>query len=184
MVLPENDKSNSFYKKLEEEYKNLGASSLGFIKYNDEITGSMAKLFSDSEKEELVKTLKLEKGNTVVIICGNKGEKFDKLCGSLRLKLGNELNLVDKSRFEFCIIVDFPFYEWNEEDNKWDFTHNPFSMPNGGLDALLNKNPGDIVACQYDFVCNGLEMASGGERNYSPVILKKHLKLLVMMKVL
>ena len=173
MVLPENDKSNSFYKKLEEEYKNLGASSLGFIKYNDEITGSMAKLFSDSEKEELIKTLKLEKGNTVVIICGNKGEKFDKLCGSLRLKLGNELNLVDKSRFEFCIIVDFPFYEWNEEDNKWDFTHNPFSMPNGGLDALLNKNPGDIVACQYDFVCNGLEMASGGERNYSPVILKK-----------
>ena len=173
-VLPSSDKSNSWYKKLEEEYKSLGMSSLGFIKLdNNEITGSMAKLFSDIEKEELKKTLKLENGNVVVISCGTKGEKFDKLCGSLRLKLGNELNLVDKNKYEFCIIVDFPFYEWNEEDNKWDFTHNPFSMPNGGMDALLNMNPGDIVACQYDFVCNGLEMASGGERNYSPVILKK-----------
>lgn len=173
-VLPSSDKSNSWYKKLEEEYKSLGMSSLGFIKLdNNEITGSMAKLFNDEEKEELKKTLKLENGNVVVISCGTKGEKFDKLCGSLRLKLGNELNLVDKNKYEFCIIVDFPFYEWNEEDNKWDFTHNPFSMPNGGMDALLNMNPGDIVACQYDFVCNGLEMASGGERNYSPTILKK-----------
>ena len=173
-VLPSSDKSNSWYKKLEEEYKSLGMSSLGFIKLdNNEITGSMAKLFSEEEKEELKKTLKLENGNVVVISCGTKGEKFDKLCGSLRLKLGNELNLVDKNKYEFCIIVDFPFYEWNEEDNKWDFTHNPFSMPNGGMDALLNMNPGDIVACQYDFVCNGLEMASGGERNYSPTILKK-----------
>ena len=173
-VLPSSDKSNSWYKKLEEEYKSLGMSSLGFIKLdNNEITGSMAKLFNDEEKEELKKTLKLENGNVVVIACGTKGEKFDKLCGSLRLKLGNELNLVDKNKYEFCIIVDFPFYEWNEEDNKWDFTHNPFSMPNGGMDALLNMNPGDIVACQYDFVCNGLEMASGGERNYSPTILKK-----------
>ena len=173
-VLPSSDKSNSWYKKLEEEYKSLGMSSLGFIKLdNNEITGSMAKLFSDTEKEELKKTLKLENGNVVVIACGTKGEKFDKLCGSLRLKLGNELNLIDKNKYEFCIIVDFPFYEWNEEDNKWDFTHNPFSMPNGGMDALLNMNPGDIVACQYDFVCNGLEMASGGERNYSPTILKK-----------
>ena len=173
-VLPSSDKSNSWYKKLEEEYKSLGMSSLGFIKLdNNEITGSMAKLFNDEEKEELKKTLKLENGNVVVIACGTKGEKFDKLCGSLRLKLGNELNLVDKNKYEFCIIVDFPFYEWNEEDNKWDFTHNPFSMPNGGMGALLNTNPGDIVACQYDFVCNGLEMASGGERNYSPTILKK-----------
>ena len=173
-VLPSSDKSNSWYKKLEEEYKSLGISSLGFIKLdNGEITGSMAKLFSDTEKEELKKSLKLDQGNVVVIACGTKGEKFDKLCGSLRLKLGNELNLVDKNKYEFCIIVDFPFYEWNEEDNKWDFTHNPFSMPNGGMDALLNMNPGDIVACQYDFVCNGLEMASGGERNYSPTILKK-----------
>ena len=173
--VPSSDKSNSWYKKLEEEYKDLGASSLGFIKVdeNDNIVGSMAKLFSETEKEELTKLLKLENGNVVFIICGNKGEKFDKLCGSLRLKTAKELNLIDNSRYEFCIIVDFPMYEWNEEENKYDFTHNPFSMPNGGLDALINKKPDEIVACQYDFVCNGLEMASGGERNYNPTILKK-----------
>ena len=173
--VPSSDKSNSWYKKLEEEYKELGASSLGFIKVdeNNNIVGSMAKLFSETEKEELTKLLKLENGNVVFIICGNKGEKFDKLCGSLRLKTAKELNLIDNSRYEFCIIVDFPMYEWNEEENKYDFTHNPFSMPNGGLDALINKKPDEIVACQYDFVCNGLEMASGGERNYNPTILKK-----------
>ena len=173
--VPSSDKSNSWYKKLEEEYKELGASSLGFIKVdeNNNIVGSMSKLFSETEKEELTKLLKLENGNVVFIICGNKGEKFDKLCGSLRLKTAKELNLIDNSRYEFCIIVDFPMYEWNEEENKYDFTHNPFSMPNGGLDALINKKPDEIVACQYDFVCNGLEMASGGERNYNPTILKK-----------
>ena len=173
--VPSSDKSNSWYKKLEEEYKELGASSLGFIKVdeNNNIVGSMSKLFSETEKEELTKLLKLENGNVVFIICGNKGEKFDKLCGSLRLKTAKELNLIDNSRYEFCIIVDFPMYEWNEEENKYDFTHNPFSMPNGGLDALINKKTDEIVACQYDFVCNGLEMASGGERNYNPTILKK-----------
>lgn len=169
------DKSNSWYKKLEEEYKNLGASSLGFIRVdeNNVITGSMFKLFSADEVDSLREKFDLKPGNVLFIVCGNKHEKFDKLCGNLRLRIANELNLIDKSRYEFCIICDFPFYEWNEEDNKWDFTHNPFSMPNGGMDSLLNMNPGDIVACQYDFVCNGLEMASGGERNYNPILLKK-----------
>jgi len=174
MKVESSDKSNSWYKKLEEEYKELGASSLGFIKYdNKEIAGSMAKLFSDNEKKELTKLFNLSDGNVVFIICGNKGEKFNKLCGNLRLRIANELNLVDKSRHEFCIICDFPMYEWNEEDNKYDFTHNPFTMPKGGLKALEEMETGEILANQYDFVCDGLEMASGGERNYSPVILKK-----------
>ena len=175
MKVSSSDKSNSWYKKLEEEYKTLGATSLGFIKVDDEnnIIGSMAKLFSEEEKDKLKERFNLEKGNVLFIVCGNKGEKYDKLCGNLRLKIANELDLIDKSRYEFCIIVDFPMYEFNEEENKYDFTHNPFSMPNGGLDALNNKKPDEILACQYDFVCNGLEMASGGERNYSPVILKR-----------
>ncbi len=174
MKLDKNDKSNSWFKKLEEEYREQGALAFGFVKVeNNELTGSMAKLFSDTEKENLKERFSLEEGNTLVIVCGTKGEKFDKICGNVRLKLGNECGLIDKSKYEFCIIVDFPFYEWSEEDNKWDFTHNPFSMPNGGLEALNTKKPNEIVACQYDFVCNGLEMASGGERNYSPVILKK-----------
>lgn len=168
------DKSNSWFKKLESEYKELGVSALGFIKIeNDEVSGSMTKLFSESELKEIKEKMSLENKNYLIIICGTKSEKFDKLCGSLRLRLADELNLVDKSKYEFCIIVDFPFYEWNEEEGKWDFTHNPFSMPNGGLKSLETMNPKDIVACQYDFVCNGLEMASGGERNYNPIILKK-----------
>ena len=174
MKVESSDKSNSWYKKLEEEYKGLGATSLGFIKYeNKEISGSMAKLFSEAEKTEITKLFSLTDGNVVFIICGNKGEKFDKLCGNLRLRVANELDLVDKSRHEFCIICDFPMYEWNEEDNKYDFTHNPFTMPKGGLKALEEMETGEILANQYDFVCDGLEMASGGERNYSPVILKK-----------
>lgn len=175
MKVLSSDKSNSWFKKLEEEYKELGVSSLGFIKIDEEnnVVGSMAKLFSDEEKAELVKRFSLESGNLLFIVCGNKGEKFNKLCGNLRLRIGNEFNLVDKSRYEFCIIVDFPMYEWNEEENKYDFTHNPFTMPNGGLDALNNVKPDEIIANQYDFVCNGLEMASGGERNYNPIILKK-----------
>jgi len=175
MKVDSSSKSNSWYKKLESDYKELGASSLGFIKIDEEgnLVGSMAKLFSDEEKNELTKRFNLESGNVLFIICGESNEKFSKLCGNLRLRIAKELDLIDKSKYEFCIIVDFPMYEWNEEENKYDFTHNPFSMPNGGLDALNNKKPDEILACQYDFVCNGLEMASGGERNYNPVILKR-----------
>ncbi len=169
------DKSNSWYKKLDEEYKSLGASALGFVKINEEneLVGSFAKLLSDEEKKNLIDKFNLKTNNVLFIICGTKGEKFSKICGNLRLKIANELDLVDKSKYEFCIIVDFPMYEWNEEEQKYDFTHNPFSMPNGGMEALETKKPDEVLACQYDFVCNGLEMASGGERNYNPVLLKK-----------
>ena len=175
MKVESSSKSNSWYKKLESDYKELGASSLGFVKIDEEgnLVGSMAKLFSDEEKSELTHRFNLVSGNVLFIICGESNEKFSKLCGNLRLRIAKELDLIDKSKYEFCIIVDFPMYEWNEEENKYDFTHNPFSMPNGGLDALNNKKPDEILACQYDFVCNGLEMASGGERNYNPVILKR-----------
>ena len=169
------DKSNSWYKKLEEEYKNLGLKSLVVIKIdeNNNIAGSIASMLSDEEKKSLFDKFNLSSGNVLFMLIGNKGEKFDKLCGNFRNKISAELDLIDKSKYEFCIINDFPMYEWNEEDNKWDFTHNPFSMPFGGMDSLENMNPGEITACQYDFVCNGLEMASGGERNYNPIMLKK-----------
>lgn len=175
MKLTSCDKSNSWFKKLESEYKELGVSSLGFIKLDEDnnIVGSFAKLFSENEIELLKEKNNLEKDNYLVIICGNKSDKFNKLCGNLRIKLAHELDLINTNKYEFCIIVDFPFYEWNSEENRYDFTHNPFSMPNGGIESLNNKDPEDIVACQFDFVCNGLEMCSGGERNYSPIILKK-----------
>ena len=91
--------------------------------------------------------------------------------------MGEELELIDKDRFEFCIVNDFPMYEFNEETNSWDFGHNPFSMPQGGLEALKNTPIEDILAYQYDFVCNGCEMASGAVRNHSIEIMKEAFKL-------
>ena len=105
-----------------------------------------------------------ERGSGETLACGT---------GACAVAVASILNGYTEREVEIRLLGGNLQIEWNEEDNKWDFTHNPFSMPNGGMDALLNMNPGDIVACQYDFVCNGLEMASGGERNYSPTILKK-----------
>lgn len=154
------DKSNSWYKQMEEYVKSIGGV-LGYIKVNDDMTfkSSLDKFFDDEVRSELKEKLNLKPGNVIFIIA-NK-DKCAKLMGQLRIKLGNELDLIDKNRYEFCIINNFPFYELNEEDNKIEFSHNPFSMPQGGLDALNNKNPLEIQAYQYDFVCNGYEMASG-----------------------
>lgn len=171
--LSECDKSNSWFKKLDEYAKNLGLDAILTLKINEnsEFEGGITKFLTDIEKENLQNKLSLEKGSTLVLIVGEK--KIEKYAGLIRTKLGEDLALIDKSKYEFCIINDFPMYEWSEEDEKYDFTHNPFSMPRGGMDSLLNKKPDEIIACQYDFVCNGLEMASGGERNYSPTMLKK-----------
>ena len=166
------DKSNSWYKQMEEYVKSI-RGVLGYIKVNDDMSfkSSLDKFFDDEVRSELKEKLNLKPGNVIFIIA-NK-DKCAKLMGQLRIKLGNELDLIDKNRYEFCIINNFPFYELNEEDNKIEFSHNPFSMPQGGLDALNNKNPLEIQAYQYDFVCNGYEMASGGVRNHSRQILKK-----------
>ena len=164
-------KSNSWYKSMEEYVKSIGGI-LGYIKVTNEgFKSSLDKFLNDEIRNELTSRLSLEEGDTLFIISDK--EKCAKLMGQLRIKLGNELDLIDKNKYEFCIVNDFPFYEKNEEDGSVDFSHNPFSMPQGGIDALNNKNPFDIVAYQYDFVCNGYEMASGGVRNHSPEILKK-----------
>ena len=166
------EKSNSWFKSMEEYMKNLGGV-LGYIRVNDDMTfkSSLDKFMTDEIRNELKEKLSLTKGNVVFLIADSK--KCAKLMGQLRIKLGEELNLIDKSKYEFCIVNDFPFYEENEEEGTVEFSHNPFSMPQGGLDSLNNKNPLDILAYQYDFVCNGYEMASGGVRNHSPEILKK-----------
>lgn len=166
------DKSNSWYKQMEEYVKGLHGI-LGYIqiKENLEFKSSLAKFMSDEVKEELVGKLNLEVGDALFIVADKK--RCARIMGNLRTKLGEELNLIDKDRYEFCIVNDFPFYEENEETGAVEFSHNPFSMPKGGLDALNNKNPFEIEAFQYDFVCNGYEMASGGVRNHSPEVLKK-----------
>ncbi len=167
------EKSNSWYKKIEEYAKEIGMSGLAYLKVTEENTlkGSLDKYLTDQERSELFTSLELKPNDTLFIISDKK--KCEKYAGLLRTKLGEELDLIDKDRYEFCIVNDFPFYEWNEEDNKWDFGHNPFSMPQGGLDALNNEPIESILAYQYDFVCNGCEMASGAVRNHSIEIMKK-----------
>lgn len=166
------DKSNSWYKSMEEYVKSIGGN-LGYIKVNDDMSfkSSLDKFMNDDIRNELKNRLELESGNVIFLIANSS--KCAKLMGQLRIKLGNELDLINKNKYEFCIVNDFPFYEENEEDGSVDFSHNPFSMPQGGLDALNNMNPFDIKAYQYDFVCNGYEMASGGVRNHSREILKR-----------
>ena len=171
------EKSNSWYKKMEEYAKEIGLSGLAYLKVTEENTlkGSLDKYLTDQERSELFTSLELKPNDTLFIISDKK--KCEKYAGLLRTKLGEELDLIDKDRYEFCIVNDFPFYEWNEEDNKWDFGHNPFSMPQGGLDALNNESIESILAYQYDFVCNGCEMASGAVRNHSIEIMKKAFEL-------
>ena len=167
------EKSNSWYKKMEEYAKEIGLSGLAYLKVTEGNTlkGSLDKYLTNQERSELFTSLELKPNDTLFIISDKK--KCEKYAGLLRTKLGEELDLIDKDRYEFCIVNDFPFYEWNEEDNKWDFGHNPFSMPQGGLDALNNEPIESILAYQYDFVCNGCEMASGAVRNHSIEIMKK-----------
>ena len=165
-------KSNSWYKHLEEFVKSKGAGGHTYQKKNDgEIKSAILKFLSKEEINSLDERFELKDGDVLFILAGD--EHIIKIAGLLRNYLGEELELTDHNRFEFCIVNDFPFFEYNEEDKKWDFGHNPFSMPQGGIDALNNMNPGDIVAYQYDFVCNGNEMASGAVRNHDINIMKK-----------
>ena len=166
------EKSNSWYKAMEEYVKTIGGSGLAYIKVNEDNTfkSSLDKFLTDEERQELTNRLNLKNGNVLFIIADKKN--CAKLAGNFRNKIGNELDLIDKNKYEFCIINDFPFYEEGDE-GEIEFSHNPFSMPQGGLKALNEMNPFDIKAYQYDFVCNGYEMASGGVRNHSPEILRK-----------
>ena len=172
------DKSNSWYKNMEEYIKSLGGAGLSYIKVNPDMTfkSSIDKFLDESLRKELIDRCKLKEGSALFILADKKN-KINKLAGSLRIKLGEELELIDKTKYEFCIINDFPMYEYNEEEDTWDFGHNPFSMPQGGIEALTKDNIENIVAYQYDFVCNGYEMASGAVRNHSIDIMKKAFEL-------
>ena len=167
------DKPNSWFKKLEEFIKEKGAEGLAYIKVEEdlELKSTITKFLSEEEIAAIKDHFNLQEGNVIFIVAGTKNTA--KYTGLLRNKLGEELDLIDKNKFEFCIVNEFPMFEYNEEEEKWDFGHNPFSMPNGGLEALLTKKPEDINAIQYDFVCNGCEMASGAVRNHDIEIMKK-----------
>ena len=149
----------------------VGAKGLAWTKFEEDgsIQGGIAKFITDEIKEQL----KLEIGvkeNDAVFFIADEFAKAQKIAGLVRIELGKRLDLLEKDVYRFCFIVDFPMYELSDEGTI-DFSHNPFSMPQGGLDALNNKNPLDILAYQYDFVCNGYEMASGAVRNHNPEIM-------------
>ena len=166
------DKPRSFFDKLDGYAKEEGMGGMAYVAFASAGAKGIAKLLSEDKLNEIKSAFNAETGDAVLFVVG-KGVKFDKFSGRLRNKVGEELGLVDKNSFKMCWIVDFPFYEENEETGAVEFSHNPFSMPQGGMDALLNKNPLDILAYQYDFVCNGVELLSGGVRNHSPEVMYK-----------
>lgn len=116
--------------------------------------------------------LELKDGDAVFFVC-DVPAKFASFAGQARTRAGEELKLIDEGKFEFCWIVDYPMFEWDEDEKKIEFSHNPFSMPQGGLEALENGDPLDVLAYQYDIVCNGIELSSGAIRNHKPEIMEK-----------
>ncbi len=151
----------------------VGAKGLAWVKCEEtgEVTGGIAKFITDDIKQKLEKEYGVEK-NSAIFFIADEFEKAQKIAGLVRIELGKRLDLLEKDTYRFCFIVDFPMYELSDEGTI-DFSHNPFSMPQGGLEALQNKNPLDVLAYQYDLVCNGYEMASGAVRNHSPEIMVK-----------
>ncbi|MBY3368262.1 aspartate--tRNA ligase [Rhizobium laguerreae] len=164
--------SRAFCDRMNAWAQSTGQPGLGYIfwrKEGDKLEGAgpLAKNIGEERTDAIRSQLGLDDGDACFFVAGDPA-KFYKFAGEARTKAGEELNLVDRDRFELCWIVDFPFFEWSEEDKKVDFAHNPFSMPQGGLDALQNQDPLTIKAFQYDAVCNGFEIASGSIRNQSP----------------
>ena len=169
--------SRAFCDRMNSWAQGEGQPGLGYIFWKAEnavIAGSgpLANNIGAERTEALRQQLGLKDGDAAFFVAGNP-EKFVKFAGLARIKVGEDLNLVDKDRFAFAWIVDFPMYEYNEDEKKVDFSHNPFSMPQGGLDALTTQDPLTIKAFQYDLVCNGYEIASGGIRNHRPEAMVK-----------
>ncbi len=163
-----------FFDKMNDYALEIGMKGLGYIKVteNGEFTGPINKFIPDEKREILSERSEIKPGCVVYFIADSKKEA-PKFAGKIRSELGKRLNLIDNSRFDFCFVVDFPMYEEDEETGNTIFTHNPFSMPQGGLNALLNENPLNILAYQYDLVCNGIELSSGAVRNHDPEIMLK-----------
>ena len=151
----------------------VGAKGLAWTKYEEsgEVTGGIAKFITDEIKEQLVTEFGMTKNSSVFFIA-DEFKKAQKIAGLVRIELGKRLDLLEKDVYRFCFIVDFPMYELSDEGTI-DFNHNPFSMPQGGMDALENQDPLDILAYQFDLVGNGYEMASGAVRNHNPEIMVK-----------
>ena len=166
-------KPNSWFNELVEYAKSIGMPGIGYLKVNADMTfaGPIDKFLTDQERKRFIEVADLHAGDVLFFIADKKNAA--ELAGKIRMELGRKLDLIDSNRFEFCFIEDYPMYEYSEEEGKYIFTHNPFSMPQGGMEALLTKKPEEILAYQYDIVCNGVELSSGAVRNHNPEIMKK-----------
>jgi aspartyl-tRNA synthetase len=167
----------SFFDKLNEWARGEGAPGLGYIIFDGEGDnlagkGPIAKFLSAEAQRALAAKAGVKAGDAVFFAC-DKEAKAAKLAGLARVRIGVELKISRTDGFELCWIVDFPMYEWNEDEKKIDFSHNPFSMPQGGLEALETQDPLTIKAFQYDIVCNGIELSSGAIRNHRPDVMRK-----------
>ncbi len=166
------EKPRSFFDKFDAFAKESGMGGMAYIAFCEPAPKGLARFFDEAKLQEIKNFLNISQGDAVLFMAG-KEKVLNKFAGLVRNKLGHELDLFEKDSFRICWIVDFPFYEENEETGAVEFSHNPFSMPQGGMDALLHQNPLDILAYQYDMVCNGVELASGAVRNHKPEIMYK-----------
>ena len=166
--------SKGFHEKLLKFATSIGMGGLGYLEVAEDLSykGPIDKFIPEEMKKELLESTGLEAGDTIFFIA-DKEARANLYAGQIRTKLGEKLDLIEKNAYRFCYINDFPMFEYDEEEKKIGFTHNPFSMPQGGLEALNTKDPLDILAYQYDIVCNGVELSSGAVRNHDMQIMVK-----------
>ncbi|WP_285710814.1 aspartate--tRNA ligase [Erythrobacter oryzae] len=176
------EKSRKFFDDMNDWARKEGFAGLGYVtRKGGEFGGPIAKNHGPERMAELYAELGLGENDGLFFAAGKEADAA-KLAGAARIRVGEELGLIDESRFELCWIVDFPFYEWNEDEKKVDFSHNPFSMPQGGIEALEGQDPLTIKAFQYDLVCNGYEIASGSIRNHKPETMVKAFEIVGLSK--
>ncbi len=167
------DKSNSWFNELVDFANDIGMPGIGYFKVNEDLSfaGPIDKFLSEEEREDLIKVAKLKPNSVIFFIADRK--KAYKFASQIRDELGRKLDLIKDDEYKFCIINDFPMFEYSDEESKYDFMHNPFSMPQVSIKEMDKLDPEEILAYQYDFVCNGIEMASGAVRNHDIEIMKK-----------
>lgn len=168
------DMSKGFHEKLLKFATSIGMGGLGYLEVEEDLSykGPIDKFIPDEMKKELLDYAGLEAGDTIFFIADREA-RANLYAGQIRTELGEKLDLIEKNAYRFCYINDFPMFEYDEEEKKIGFTHNPFSMPQGGIEALNTKDPLDILAYQYDIVCNGVELSSGAVRNHDMQIMVK-----------
>ena len=170
------DKPRSFFDNIDKWAKEQGASGLAYFTLEKDNTvtgkGPVGKFFSEKSLLEIMKICDAKIGDSLFLACGNENE-INKILSAAREKIANDLNLIDRDKFAFCWIVDYPMFEIDEKTNKIIFSHNPFSMPQGDITKLNFENPLNIKAYQYDIVCNGVELSSGAIRNHIPDLMYK-----------